>query len=148
VTSPWSPRSPRSIADEYADTLRISEGVTYSPRLVDNTITRMENLATQQGQRFVRIEPRVTRNDAALTLDLEFAITRGPRVFVERIDIEGNQTTLDRVIRRQFDTVEGDPFDPRAIRQAAERIRATGYFADVARSKAARGPAPARSSST
>jgi outer membrane protein insertion porin family len=60
-----------------------------------------------------------------------FAITRGPRVFVERIDIEGNQTTLDRVIRRQFDTVEGDPFDPRAIRQAAERIRATGYFADV-----------------
>ncbi len=118
-------------ADDYAATLRIREGVTYSPRLVDNTITRMENLATQQGQRFVRIEPRVTRNDADLTLDVEFAITRGPRVFVERIDIEGNQTTLDRVIRRQFDTVEGDPFDPRAIRQAAERIRATGYFADV-----------------
>jgi outer membrane protein insertion porin family len=122
---------PEIDADEYAATMRISEGVTYSPRLVDNTITRMENLATQQGQRFVRIEPRVTRNDAALTLDVEFAITRGPRVFVERIDIEGNQTTLDRVIRRQFDTVEGDPFDPRAIRQAAERIRATGYFADV-----------------
>jgi outer membrane protein insertion porin family len=119
-------------ADAYADTLRIREGVTYSPRLVDTTITRMENLATQQGQRFVRIEPRVSRNDADLTLDVEFAITRGPRVFVERIDIEGNQTTLDRVIRRQFDTVEGDPFDPRAIRQAAERIRATGYFADVA----------------
>ncbi len=118
-------------ADAYAATMRIREGVTYSPRLVDNTITRMENLATQQGERFVRIEPRVTRNDAELTLDVEFAITRGPRVFVERIDIEGNQTTLDRVIRRQFDTVEGDPFDPRAIRQAAERIRATGYFADV-----------------
>jgi len=122
---------PEIDADEYADTLRIREGVTYSPRLVDTTITRMENLATQQGQRFVRIEPRVTRNDADLTLDVEFVITRGPRVFVERIDIQGNQTTLDRVIRRQFDTVEGDPFDPRAIRQAAERIRATGYFADV-----------------
>jgi outer membrane protein insertion porin family len=122
---------PEIDAGAYADTLRISRGVTYSPRLVDNTITRMETLATQQGQRFVRIEPRVTRNDAALTLDLEFVITRGPRVFVERIDVQGNQTTLDRVIRRQFDTVEGDPFDPRAIRQAAERIRATGYFADV-----------------
>jgi outer membrane protein insertion porin family len=73
----------------------------------------------------------VTRNDRDLTLDIEFVITRGERVFVERIDIEGNATTLDRVIRRQFDTVEGDPFDPRAIRQAAERIRATGYFSDV-----------------
>jgi len=59
-------------------------------------------------------------------------ISRGERVFVERIDIEGNATTLDRVIRRQFDTVEGDPFDPRAVRAAAERIRATGFFADVA----------------
>ena len=37
------------------------------------------------------------------------------------------------MIRRQFDTVEGDPFNPREIRQAAERIRALGFFtvADV-----------------
>ncbi|MDG4648378.1 outer membrane protein assembly factor BamA [Roseibacterium sp. SDUM158017] len=119
-------------AEEYAATLRIREGVTYSPRLVDTAITRMENLATQEGLRFVRIEPRITRNPQDLTLDVEFVITPGERVFVERIDIEGNATTLDRVIRRQFDTVEGDPFDPRAVRQAAERIRATGFFADVA----------------
>ncbi|RZV98730.1 MAG: outer membrane protein assembly factor BamA, partial [Rhodobacteraceae bacterium] len=38
---------------------------------------------------------------------------------------------LCRVIRRQFRTVEGDPFNPRAIRAAAERIRALGFFADV-----------------
>ena len=119
-------------AADYQDIIRIRSGQTYSPRLIDNTITRMEALATQQGQRFVRIEPRITRNDAARTLDVEFVISRGERVFVERIDIEGNATTLDRVIRRQFTTVEGDPFDPRAIRQAAERIRATGFFGDVA----------------
>ncbi|WP_284283216.1 outer membrane protein assembly factor BamA [Roseicyclus marinus] len=119
-------------AAEYQDVIRISTGETYSPRLIDNTISRMETLATQQGQRFVRIEPRITRNDADLTLDVEFVISRGERVFVERIDIEGNTTTIDRVIRRQFTQVEGDPFDPRAIRQAAERIRATGFFSDVA----------------
>ncbi|WP_227286612.1 outer membrane protein assembly factor BamA [Boseongicola sp. H5] len=117
--------------DEYRDVIRISSGNTYSPRLIDNTISRMENLATRQGLRFIRVEPRITRNDADLTLDVEFAVVRGERVFVERIDIEGNATTLDRVVRRQFDTVEGDPFDPRAIRQASERIRALAYFSDV-----------------
>ena len=117
--------------DAYRAEIRIRPGVTYSPRLVDNTIERLENLATAQGLRFVRVEPRITRNDESLTLDVEFAVIRGPRVFVERIDIEGNQTTLDRVIRRQFDTVEGDPFDPRRIRAAAERIRALGFFANV-----------------
>lgn len=117
---------------EYQDVIRLRPGVTYSPRVIDNAITRMETLATQQGLRFIRIEPRITRNEADLTLDVEFVISRGERVFVERIDIEGNATTLDRVIRRQFDTVEGDPFDPRAIRAASERIRATGFFSDVA----------------
>lgn len=119
-------------AAEYQAVARIRPGQTYSPRLIDNTISRMENLATQQGLRFVRVEPEITRNDAARTLDVEFVVSRGERVFVERIDIEGNATTLDRVIRRQFTSVEGDPFDPRAIRQAAERIRATGFFGDVA----------------
>ena len=115
----------------YLDAIQVRPGTVYSPRLVDITITRLEQLATQQGLRFIRVEPRVTRNDADLSLDLEFVISRGERVFVERIDIEGNATTLDRVIRRQFDVVEGDPFDPREIRAAAERIRALGYFSEV-----------------
>jgi outer membrane protein insertion porin family len=118
-------------AEAYDDTLKMDQGDIYSPEVVENAITRMERLGVKQGIDFLRVEPRVTRNDRDLTLDVEFVLTRGPRVFVERIDIEGNTTTLDRVIRRQFDTAEGDPFNPRAIRQAAERIRALQFFANV-----------------
>ncbi|WP_170367075.1 outer membrane protein assembly factor BamA [Ruegeria arenilitoris] len=120
-------------AAEYQKALKIKPGVTYSPTLIENSIARQERLGLKQGVDFLRVEPRVTRNDRDLTLDVQFVLTRGPRIFVERIDIEGNTTTLDRVIRRQFDTVEGDPFNPREIRQSAERIRALGFFsvADV-----------------
>ncbi|MGX0903632.1 outer membrane protein insertion porin family [Roseovarius sp. MBR-79] len=118
-------------AEEYHDTLKIRPGIVYSPTLVENSITRMELLAVKNGIDFLRIEPRITRNDRDLTLDVEFVLQRGPRVFVERIDIEGNTTTLDRVIRRQFQTAEGDPFNPRAVRQAAERIRALRFFENV-----------------
>ena len=108
-------------------------GQVYSPTRVEDTIARLERRAVQLALNFIRVEPRVTRNDRDLTLDVEFVVSRGERIFVERIDIEGNTTTLDRVIRRQFDTVEGDPFNPRAIRATAERIRALGFFttADV-----------------
>lgn len=120
-------------AAAYADSIRIRPGVTYSPTAIDTAITRMENLALKQGVNFLAVEPRITRDEANQTLDVVFALTKGPRVFVERIDIEGNATTLDRVVRRQFRSVEGDPFNPREIRQAAERIRALGFFktADV-----------------
>ena len=116
-------------AADYQEALKIKPGVTYTPTLIENSIARQERLGIKQGVDFLRVEPRVTRNPESLTLDVEFVLTKGPRIFVERIDIEGNTTTLDRVIRRQFDTVEGDPFNPREIRQAAERIRALGYFA-------------------
>ncbi len=116
-------------AAAYQQALKIKPGVTYSPSLVENSIARQERLGLKQGVDFLRVEPRVTRNERDLTLNVEFVLTRGPRIFVERIDIEGNTTTLDRVIRRQFDTVEGDPFNPREIRQSAERIRALGFFA-------------------
>lgn len=111
--------------------LWIKSGSYYSPASIDNVTTRMENVGVQEGLNFVRVEPRISRNEAAGTLDVTFTLVRGPRVFVERIDIEGNTTTQDRVIRRQFRTVEGDPFNPREIRQAAERIRALGFFADA-----------------
>ncbi len=112
---------------------KIRPGTTYSPLWVENTIARMENLAVRQGLNFIRVDPQITRNDRDLTLDVNFALVRGPRIFVERIDIEGNATTLDRVVRREFKTVEGDPFNPREIRESAERIRALGLFttADV-----------------
>ncbi|MBQ0806174.1 MAG: outer membrane protein assembly factor BamA [Sulfitobacter sp.] len=120
-------------AAAYQKIIKSKQGGVYSPTLVETDIARMERQAIRDGIDFMRIEPVVTRNDREQTLDVEYRITRGPRVFVERIDIEGNTTTMDRVVRRQFDSVEGDPFNPREIRASAERIRALGYFetADV-----------------
>ena len=124
---------PEANAAEFQAALKVKPGVVYSPSLVENSIARQERLAIEKGVDFLRVEPRITRNERARQLDVEFVLTRGPRVFVERIDIEGNTTTLDRVVRQQFRIVEGDPFNPREVRQSAERIRALGFFetADV-----------------
>jgi outer membrane protein insertion porin family len=118
-------------AAEFDRVRRLRSGVTYSPNVIDNNVAAMESLALKNGLNFIRVDPRIERNDRDGTLDVTFVITRGEKVFVERIDVEGNTTTLDSVVRRQFRTVEGDPFNPREIRQSAERIRALGYFADV-----------------
>lgn len=120
-------------AADYEPLLRVRPGSVYTPSDVEGVISRMEALASRNGVNFLRVEPRLKRNDRDQILDIDFVLVRGERIFVERIDIEGNTTTADQVIRRQFRTVEGDPLNARDIRTAAERIRALGYFenADV-----------------
>ncbi len=122
---------PEADAAEFQAALRLRPGVVYSPSIIENNVARLEALAVQKGLTFVSVEPRITRDERGRTLDVQFALVRGEKIFVERIDIEGNTTTLDQVVRRQFRTVEGDPFNPREIRQSAERIRALGFFSDA-----------------
>jgi outer membrane protein insertion porin family len=118
-------------ASRFNEAIRIDQGDFFSPTDLENDIARMERIAIRDGVDFLRVEPKIERNPRTLSLDLTYVLSRGERIFVERIDIEGNSTTLDRVVRQQFRTVEGDPFNPRAIRESAERVRALGYFADA-----------------
>lgn len=116
---------------QFEKEIHIRQGETYSPGAIDDAATRMENLAIRKGLNFIRVTPKITRDDRNLAVAVNFVIDRGPQIFVQRIDIEGNSTTLDRVIRRQFHTNEGDPLNPREIKAAEGRIKALGYFKSV-----------------
>lgn len=118
-------------AAAYQAAITLRPGALFSPNAIENQIQQIERVAYQSGERFVRAEPRLSRNERQGTVDVVFALVRADRVFIERIDIQGNTTTQDNVIRRQFHVAEGDPFNPREIREAAARIRNLGYFADV-----------------
>ena len=64
-------------------------------------------------------------------MDVEIQLKKTKKTFVERIEVEGNSTTLDEVIRLKFDFVEGDPFNRRKILKAVDKIRGLGFFSNV-----------------
>lgn len=103
----------------------------YDASEVEEITNEMTDLAGERGFAFVQVRPRAGKDEENRTIDITFDVVEGPRVFVERIEIEGNTQTLDRVIRRQIEIVEGDPFDARKIREAQRRIRALNYFSRV-----------------
>ncbi|RMF39668.1 MAG: outer membrane protein assembly factor BamA, partial [Alphaproteobacteria bacterium] len=118
---------------EFEALIRHREGEIYNVHDVEKTIDAMSFLAGQKGYAFLQVRPRVQKDSYNRTLAITYDLIEGPRVYVERIDIRGNTSTLDRVIRRQFDIVEGDAFNSRAIQRARARIQGTGFFkkADV-----------------
>ena len=118
-------------ASEFEQFITFKQGETYSPVSLQSAVTQLEEKLQARGFEFVRVKPIVNRNVNNLTLDFDLVFEKGDRLFIERIDISGNIATLDRVLRRQFFTVEGDPFNPREIKAAADRIRGLGLFSET-----------------
>lgn len=106
-------------------------GDRYSADKVQRTIVALADVAGSFGYAFVRVVPRINLNRKDKTVDVTFVIQKGPRVFVERIDIFGNIRTRDSVIRREVLVAEGDAFNTTKIRQSRRRLLNTGYFEKV-----------------
>ena len=110
---------------------RIKNGSKYDSRRITKLINEVDIYLAKNGFRFYEPVPLVSRNDENLTMDVEIQIKETQKVFVERIEVEGNSTTLDEVIRLQFDFVEGDPFNRRKVLEAVDKIRGLGFFSNV-----------------
>jgi len=110
---------------------RIKNGSKYDSRRINKLIDEIDIYLAKNGFRFYEPVPLVSRNDENLTMDVEIQIKETQKVFVERIEVEGNSTTLDEVIRMQFDFVEGDPFNRRKVLEAVDKIRGLGFFSNV-----------------
>jgi outer membrane protein insertion porin family len=107
------------------------EGEWYNAEQVEKTIDNLTEIVGNLGYAFVDIRPRAERDRENRLIHLTFEIQEGPKVFVERIDIQGNERTLDRVVRREFRLVEGDAFNTAKLRRSRQRIRNLGFFRTV-----------------
>ena len=107
------------------------KGQTYDGEAVERSVEAVQDAVQARGYNFVLVRPRIARDPAKHTVDLVFDVTEGPRVYVERIDIEGNSRTKDKVIRREMQMAEGDAFNAAAIRRSRQRLTDLGYFNTV-----------------
>jgi outer membrane protein insertion porin family len=109
----------------------IKKGKIYKSSEVEGAIDTLTFAAGAAGYAFVDIQPEIKRNRDTKTVDLVFNLVEGPRVYIERIDIVGNTTTLDYVIRRELELVEGDAFNRILLDRSRNRVRALRFFEEV-----------------
>ncbi|WP_041796236.1 outer membrane protein assembly factor BamA [Pararhodospirillum photometricum] len=111
--------------------LDLKAGDWYNADKVEKTVQKLTDKVGTLGYAFVDVRPRVERDPEARTIGMTFQIDEGPRVFVERIDINGNMRTHDEVIRREVSLAEGDAFNTAKLRRSRQNIQDLGYFEKV-----------------
>ena len=115
-------------AEQIEEVIEIETGDWYDISAVDDAIQTITNRVGELGFAFVDVRPRVNRDRDTQKIDITFEVNEGPRVFVERIDISGNVRTLDKVIRREFQIVEGDAFNSAKLRRSRQRLQRLNFF--------------------
>lgn len=136
-----------TLADLNEDELRrkvsTRPGRRYSAEQVEKSLEELTLAANREGYPFAEVVPSGERNYETNTIDVVYRIDQGTQAYIERIDIVGNTTTRDYVIRREFDISEGDAYNRILIDRAERRLTNLGFFETV-RITTARGSAPDR----
>ncbi|MCL9998532.1 MAG: outer membrane protein assembly factor BamA [Erythrobacter sp.] len=124
--------------------LPMKEGDFYNAKTVEDTVEQLTELAGRFGYAFADVQPRFKRDPETRKMNVTFTLREAPRVYVERVDINGNTLTQDKVVRREFRLAEGDAFNSLAVQRTNARINSLAYFQENFEVKQVEGSAPDR----
>ncbi len=118
--------------DEYLrKILSLKEGDIFSSEKFQNDIEALTNAFTQIGYAYANVEPNTKLNSENNTADITYDITENELYYIDRITITGNEKTRDRVIRRQFDIVEGEKYNSLKISRSKSHLEYLDYFEQI-----------------
>jgi len=126
---------------DFSDLLTTEKGDTYDASLVEAAVDAITQRLGDLGYAFVDIQPKLDRDRTKKIANVTYVIKPGPRVYVERINVNGNVRTLDEVVRREFRISEGDAYNSSKLQRTEQRINNLGFFEAVS-IKTEQGSAP------
>ena len=110
--------------------LKLKEGSVYSPKQLRDDAKAVADAYGSGGYVDLVITPEGTPAGPAL-IDVHYTIEEGARSFANRVNIEGNTRTKDKVIRREVLVAPGDVFNTVRVDTTKKRLENLGYFAKV-----------------
>ena len=125
-------------------TLPMKKGDWYNAKQVEDTVDTLSETAGLFGYAFAEVQPDFNRDKDSLTMGIDFRIGNAPRVYVERVDVNGNTLTQDKVVRREFRLAEGDAFNSFLVKRSRDRINSLGFFQEKLEIEQKPGSAPDR----
>jgi outer membrane protein insertion porin family len=130
--------------DSLTKLLPMKKGQWYNAKQVEDTVDTLSETAGLFGYAFADVSPDFNRSKEDLTMGINFRIANAPRVYVERVDINGNTLTQDKVVRREFRLAEGDAFNSFLVKRSKDRINSLGFFQEKLDVEQKPGSAPDR----
>ena len=113
------------------DSITVENGDWYDADKVRESATNMTNVLGDRQYAFVNIKPDIQKDREKREILVLFTVSETPPVYVERVNINGNVRTMDKVLRREIEVVEGDPFNRTKVAKSEKNIKDLDFFDNV-----------------
>ena len=117
--------------EELAKMLLMKEGRWYNRSQMMDSLKTMQDRMGSAGYAFSQIDVRPQPNPETGVVDFTLVVVPDRKVYVNRINISGNNKTRDEVVRRELRQMESAPYDVSKIQRSRERVELLGYFDNV-----------------
>jgi len=113
------------------ENLRMLESSIYTPQGLDDDVKAIRDLYGAQGHIETRIRPINRYSVQEGIMDISYIIDEGEKNFVNRVIIQGNNRTKDKVIRRELALAPGDVYNTVREEASKKRLENMNYFSKV-----------------
>ncbi len=117
--------------DTLMELVELKEGQTFSAEAMRHSIEAMTDRVGDEGFAFATVTPLMKRDIHAKTVAITFDIEKGKEVYIERVEIAGNEKTEDIVVRRLLKQVEGARYSASKVKSSKTALRRAPYVEDV-----------------
>ena len=109
----------------------LKKGDVFKRSTLQMVMKELSDLYGDRGYAFANVVPLTRPNKETGEMNIVFQIQKGKKVRIDRIDIIGNDPTVDTVVRREIPISEGDWYSGSGIEDARMRLMRLGFFEDV-----------------
>ena len=118
-------------AEEINDLNKIKAGKWYERSQVMDLVRSVQSTMGNYGYAYTSVEVQPRPNAADGIVDFTVMVNPGRKIYVNQINIAGNNKTRDEVVRRELRQMENATYDQAKITRSKERVQQLGYFDNV-----------------
>ena len=111
--------------------LRFRPGETFSRQKIVDSVKAISDRLANDGYSFANINPVPDPDRSKQVASFTMFVDPGRRVYVRRINVQGNSRTRDEVVRRELRQLEAGWYSIDKISRSKERLERTGFFEDI-----------------
>lgn len=118
-----------SLREEILEFIKKENNQIFNRVKINNTAEKISKHLNEKGYIFAKVNPEYTQHNNIV--DVTYKVLPGKKIYINQITIDGNDRTLDKVIRRKLSMAEGDAYNTSEIQKSRRKLIYSDFFETV-----------------